>query len=303
MVSQSTRHLMVMEPLGFLSNPQTRETNTYQADNPPDATWINSAAVREFRTFRDHLVDKGVIMTSVVGQAASPDDVFCNNWVSTHRDAEGRGKMVLYPMLADNRRIERRPELLTMLGRSYDVALDLSAEEEAGRFLESTGSLGLDRVHRVAYIARSARTDESLARRWCDAMGFTPVFFDTRNHVGKPVYHTDVLMFIGSSLIGICTEAIVPEDRGRVMDQIRATHTLMELSMDQMRSFCGNALEVRGHSDRRHLVMSARAGGALSGVQQDLIATHFDGGLITAPLDTIETYGGGSARCMLLELH
>lgn len=299
MISQSARHIMMMEPVGFHSNPETKETNTYQADDDSDTLNINTRAVAEFRTLRDRLVEAGIIVTTVIGQRASPDDIFCNNWVSTHGD----GSMVLYPMLAPNRRIERRPELLDMLSGRYRTALDLSAEEKVGRFLESTGSLGLDRVNKIVYVAVSPRTDKELVNQWAHVMGFEVVFFNTRNHAGKPVYHTDVCMFIGTSLIGICADCIVPEDRERVLSKIRETHAVLLLTMDQLRSFCGNALELRGTHDHRYLAMSARAHDALDNDQRALIAKHFEGGIISSAIPTIETYGGGSVRCMLLELH
>jgi hypothetical protein len=326
MRQQSTSHIIMMEPLGFHSNPETRETNTYQAEDPLDVNHIQMAAVKEFRGLRDALVDHGVIVTTWRGSGISPDDLFCNNWVSTHRDDGGRAQMVLYPMLAPNRRLERRAELLAWLRGWYEVALDLSVQEQAGRYLESTGSLALDRVNKRAYCALSARTDLGLAEQWCQEMGYELVAFHTRNHVGKPVYHTDVVMFIGTSLIGICADCIVPEDVERVLSKIRETHRLLLLSMDQLRSFCGNALEVRGTtygprgvaSDTEtglqqqisiqgqgylYLAMSDAAYKALLPDQKDLIAMYFNGGVITAPIPTIEKYGGGSVRCMLLEGH
>ncbi len=299
MISQSTRHIMMMEPLAFLSNPETMETNTYQSVNPADTASINAKAIAEFRALRDRLVMAGVIVTTVQGSLRSPDDIFCNNWVSTHGD----GSMVLYPMLAPNRRLERRPELLRFLEGRYRTALDLSAEELEGRFLESTGSLALDRVNKRAYVALSPRTDPELAERWADVMGYELIFFNTRNHAGKPVYHTDVVMYIGSSMIGICADCILPEDIDRVLGKIRETHRPLLLSMDQLRSFCGNALELRGVQDRRILAMSARAYDALTPDQKDTIMMYFDGGIVASSIPTIETYGGGSVRCMLLELH
>lgn len=332
---QSTRHIIMMEPSGFYSNPETMATNTYQADNPADRRGLNTAAVAEFRNLRDTLVDHGVFVTTLKGTVQSPDDLFCNNWISTHPD----GVAVLYPMLAHNRRLERRPELLEWFSRRYRFALDLSAEEVNGKFLESTGSLALDRVNKRAYVALSDRTDADLAERWADVMGYELIFFNTRNHVGKPVYHTDVVMFIGTSLIGICADCIVPEDIDRVLGKIQETHRVLLLSMDQLRSFCGNALEVRGNplpqemapgvgtshgggttfsspsannrpnfslspdnrvQDARYLALSSGAYGALSPDQKDLIAMYFDG-IITAAIPTIERFGGGSVRCMLLE--
>ncbi|MCF8495634.1 MAG: hypothetical protein K9G62_03095 [Alphaproteobacteria bacterium] len=298
MTQQSTTHIMMMEPADFHSNPETMETNQYQAPDPSDISSVHRRAVEEFRALRDTLVERGVVVTTALGQKGSPDDIFCNNWVSTHPE----GRMILYPMLAENRQRERRPELLDILGRSYDVLLNLSTHEKEGRFLESTGSLAMDRVNGVIYSGLSDRTNKDLAQQAAKALGYDIEFFNTRNHAGKPVYHTDVLMFIGSGYAGICSECILPEDRARVMARLGATHEVIELSMDQLRAFCGNALEVRGTGDRKYLAMSGSAHRALTEDQKAVILRHVSG-IVHSDISTIEKYGGGSVRCMLLELH
>lgn len=297
-MKQSTRHIMVMEPLGFHSNTETKETNTYQFDDPNDVHAVQKAARLEFRRFRDVLVDKGIFVTTILGQVASPDDIFCNNWVSTLGD----GSLVYYPMLAPNRQIERRPEIMQMLESRYRVALDLSPYEKEGRYLESTGSLWIDRVNKIVYSALSPRTDEGLARLWCDTLGYELVTFNTKNHVGKPVYHTDVMMFIGTGYVGICAECIVEQDRARVIGKLAQTHEVVELTLAQLQSFCGNALELLGHNNEPKLVMSAAAFGALTGAQKAVFLKYV-GEIVYADIQNIEKYGGGSARCMLLELH
>lgn len=301
-VSQSTQHIMMMEPLGFLSNPETMETNTYQEENGADLLSIQDQARAEFRLFRDRLVEAGVIVTTVLGQTASPDDVFCNNWISTQLGRNGEVSLVYYPMLAPNRRIERRPEVMAMLEGRYPVALDLSKEELKGRYLESTGSLWMDRVNRVVYCAISPRTDESLAREWCARMDFEFVPFHTRNHAGKPVYHTDVMMFIGTGYAGVCLECILPEDREKVVSKLSRTHEVILLTLPQLKSFCGNALELVGSGGELKLVMSGAAYRALTDAQKKALLSYVSE-IVWADIPTIEKYGGGSARCMLLELH
>ena len=288
----------MMEPAGFHSNPQTMETNTYQADDPDDISSIQMQAVQEFRGLRDKLIEQGIIVVTALGCKESPDDIFCNNWIATLADFQ----MVLYPMLAENRRIERRDDIMEYLGRHYDVALDLSDEELEGHFLESTGSHWLDRVNKVAYFAVSPRTDIALAERWCGHFEFEPVFFQTSNHVGKPVYHTDVMMYIGSAVAGICSSCIIEEDRSRVLDKLSLHRDIVDISMDQLRSFCGNSLELRGTNDKRILVMSEAAFKAYSDDQKSDLSKHIDE-IVYSDITTIEKYGGGSARCMLLELH
>lgn len=297
MITQSTNHIMMMEPVGFHSNPETFESNTYQKPDDLAPAEINHRALLEFRALRDALVEKGVVVTTALGDARSPDAIFCNNAVATFYGQ----KMCLYPMMAPNRRIERRGDFIGLLKKTYTLALDLSGAEERGHFLESTGAHALDRVNKIAYCALSPRCDEGLAQEWCTKMGYTPVLFHTRNHAGKPVYHTDVVMFIGSGYIGICLACVVPEDRARVAEIIRRTHTLIDLSMDQLRAFCGNALEVVGKDGQKFLALSASAHTALTPEQKTQILKHVSG-FISADISTIETYGGGSARCMLLEL-
>ncbi len=293
---------MMMEPVDFQSNPQTMETNTYQAPNPAHVNPIQEKAVAEFRAFRDLLVREGVIVTTAIGQMGSPDDIFCNNWVSTQKDDQGKANLVYYPMLAPNRQRERRADIMQMLESRYPIALDLSAQEKNGKFLESTGSLWMDRVHKIAYCALSPRTDEDLAQHWADVMGFRLVTFRTRNHVGKPVYHSDVMMFIGTHYAGVCLECIWEEDRARVIESLSKTHDIIPITLEQLRSFCGNSLELRDGAGKKILVMSATAHAALTSDQKSAFLKHVDR-IVSSDISTIETYGGGSARCMLLELH
>jgi len=300
---QSAAHVMVMEPAGFHSNPETRESNSYQHDDPDNVNVVQAAAAEEFRVYRDKLVSENIAVTTVMGRAESPDDVFCNNWVSTHRDADGNGQIVLYPMLAPNRRLERRADMLALLGKMYDTALDLSAAEAQGIALEATGCLAMDRVNRVAYMTRSARMDEGLAKRFAETMGYELVMFNTMNHAGKPVYHTDVMLYFGTGYAGICLDAIVPEDRARVEERLRdgGKRELVEISMDQLRSFCGNSLQLIDADGKPVLAMSSAAHAAYTESQKATLLKCVDR-IIHSDLGTIEKYGGGSARCMLLEM-
>jgi hypothetical protein len=297
-IMQSTNDLMVVEPVNFYSNPETKETNSYQSDHDKDTALISKLARDEFRVLRDRLVEAGVCVTTILGQITSPDDVFCNNWVATFAGS----KLVYYPMMAPNRRLERRADIKDWLERRYTVALDLSAYEDQNKALESTGSHCLDRVNKVAYIALSDRTDEELALIFSRMMGFEPVVFRTKNHVGKPVYHADVMMFIGTGYAAICADVIVEEDRARVIKTLQDTHELIFLSYDQLRNFCGNALEIRGTNQKKLLALSSNAFAHLTSEQKKLLE-KYDVKTVYAPIPTIEKYGGGSVRCMLLELH
>lgn len=297
-MKQSTNHIMMMEPVGFHSNPETMETNTYQAEDPNDVNDVQKRAVAEFRAFRDLLIEKGIIVTTVIGQSASPDDIFCNNWVATFGDKT----LGYYPMLAPNRQIERRPDVMGALESMYDVAFDFSALEKEGKYLESTGAHWLDRVNKIAYFSISSRCNEELAKKFCEKMGYEPVLFHTKNHVGKPVYHTDVMMYIGTGYAGICSACIVEEDRQRVLDSLSKYREIVDLTMDQLKAFCGNSLELIGTGEAKKLVMSSEAHAALRQDQKDTLLKYVTE-IVHADISTIEKYGGGSARCMLLELH
>ena len=289
---------MMMEPVGFHSNPETMETNTYQAEDPTDIGDIQKKSVAEFRGLRDLLVEKGIIVTSVIGQKESPDDIFCNNWVATFGDKT----LGYYPMLAPNRQIERRADVMGALESMYDIAFDFSAYEREGLYLESTGAHWLDRENKIAYFSLSPRCSEELAKKFCDKMGFELVMFRTKNHAGKPVYHTDVMMYIGTGYVGICSACIVEEDRKRVISSLSRHREVVDLSMEQLKTFCGNSLELIGSGNERKLVMSSAAYAALQSDQKDTLLKYVSE-IIHADISTIEKYGGGSARCMLLELH
>lgn len=210
--------------------------------------------------------------------------------------------MVLYPMLNANRRAERTPEMIELMGRTYDVALDIRDRENEGLYLEATGSLCLDRVNKVAYVALSKRTDEMLAREWGEKMGYAVETFDTLSHTGKPIYHTDLVMFIGTRLAAVCLDCMVGEEaKARIRARLAATHDVMELSMDQQKAFCGNSLEVIGGDGQSMLVMSGGAYRALREDQLDTLKKYY-ARILHSDIPTIETYGGGSARCLMCEM-
>lgn len=291
---------MVIEPALFYANPQTMETNSYQHKDEADKGSIHAKALAEFRIFRDMLVERGVAITTAKGMDDSPDDIFCN-WVSTHLTPQGKPRMVLYPMLNQNRQIERRPHLVKLLKKTYKDVQDFSAHEQHGKALEATGALCLDRVNRVAYHARSLRSDDQLAQMWCKMNDFELHSFNT-DYKGKPVYHTDVVMWIGTKVAGVCSECL--EDRS-VIEKLSQTHEIVEFSNAQMEDFCGNSLQVIGYPDgdkpEEMLVMSASGFNALDEGQISKLREYYKT-IITPDIPTIEYYGGGSARCMMLEL-
>jgi hypothetical protein len=297
-MSQSTNHILMIEPEEFFANPETMTTNVYQVDEDSDsAEVVYERALSEFRGFRNNLVEHGVIVTTLRGKAGCPDMVF-PNWASTHED----GRMVLYPMLNDNRRAERDPAMIAALAKSYPDIIDWTHYEDEGKFLEARGSIVSDRVNKRAYATLSDRTNRELAEKWAQEMGYSIEIFNTTSHTGKPVYHTDLVIWIGSTLAGVCSECIVDADRARIVEALKETHAVVEFSNEQLRNFCGNALEVVGRNGAKMLALSEAAYQALEPAQKAVMEEHFTA-LIHTPLPTLEQYGGGSARCCLMELY
>jgi hypothetical protein len=300
-VRQSTSDLLMIEPVAFGCNPQTAASNHYQHHvHDADIIKIQQQARQEFRNFRDALVNAGANVTTFLGQADSPDDLFPNNWVSTHDDPINHG-YILYPMMAENRRLERRPAIIDWLNRRYQIIGDLSTYEQQGQILESTGTIIIDHIHRVAYGCISPRLDARLFAQWGEVYGYETIAFSAYDHTGGQVYHTNVIMYIGTGYAGLCTESIAPDDRERVIGRLSQTHIIIDLSMDQILSFCGNALEIENAQGARLLVMSQQAEQSLTLPQKDTLKLYIDN-IVSAPLDTIEKHGGGSARCMILQL-
>lgn len=295
---QSTNHLFMVEPYEFYANPETMETNAYQIeeDAEPRAVLLEKARA-EFRAFRDMLVEKGVMVTAALGREGCPDMVF-PNWASTYDD----GRMIVYPMYNDNRRKERTSYILRMLRKYYPHVMDWRRFEEDGLYLESTASIVADHVHMRGYAALSKRTSPELVKKWGEVMRYDMLSFETLSHKGIPVYHTDFMMYIGTTLAGVCLECITDADmRRRVLERLRETHEVVEFSLAQLQANCCNALEIVGKDEERMLTMSRAAYDALSDAQRALIEKHY-GTLILPDLATLEKYGGGSARCMLMEM-
>jgi len=304
--AQCAAAVLMVRPARFGFNAQTALSNRFQRNATAAAR--PEQALQEFSGFADALAAAGV-RTCVIDdtpEPAKPDAVFPNNWVSFHRD----GTIVLYPMQAANRRIERRMDILTAVERNLGFhcrhLLDMSSEEQHGRFLEGTGSLVLDHLERVAYACRSPRTDESLVRGWGRAMRYEVEVFDATGEDGTPIYHTNVMLAIGSRCAVLCSDAVSAPDRERLCARLRsAGRQLIEISREAMRDFAGNVLELRvaagPGANRTLIVLSARARAALSASQWRQIGDSVDDTLVVA-LPTIETFGGGGARCMLAEV-
>ncbi|MCS6917027.1 MAG: arginine deiminase-related protein [Chitinophagales bacterium] len=289
--------VLMVRPARFSHNELTAATNTFQQAGDESAALTLQAAQTEFDLLKDMLIqnDVYVIAFQQPDHCLSPDAVFPNNWISFHDD-----RVILYPLLAANRRSERQPHWAAWLatGRPVD---DWSLWEQEDRYLEGTGSLVLDRQHRRAYAALSLRTDAGLVRQWCAQMGYEPILFHTALEDGLPVYHTNVVMSIGMRVAVVCAEAIVAADRLQVLSALESTHRLVVISLEQMKQFCGNILLLRNRRGATLWALSKRAWGRFTEEQRTLLAT--DGALLPVSIPVIERTGGGSVRCMLAEVY
>lgn len=300
--------VFMVRPAAFSFNAQTADSNSLQQMVARDTATLTASARAEFEGLARALNSEGVRLCLAEDTPAppKPDALFPNNWISLHDD----GTLVLYPMLAVNRRLERRAELVdevcAALGFQPRRRLDLTRHEASGRFLEGTGSLVLDHVARVAYACRSARTDETLVREWARLMDFEAVLFDATDARGRPYYHTNVIMWMGTRCAMICAEAIPEGERATVRAKLQTGgRELMEIDRTAVAAFAGNMLELatwdEALGDSSVLVMSAGARAALPGPMLRRLSGCVDT-VLAVPVPTIERVGGGSVRCMLAEV-
>lgn len=296
MINQSTNHILMIEPKEFYLNPETQDTNVYQIGNSASKEMTFSKALQEFRTYRDCLVSHGVTVTTFQGIEGCPDHLF-PNWAAT----DPFGTLSLFPMLNANRSAERIPRITDKLEQYYDLVVDLRDEEQNGLALESTGSLVMDHANKIVYAALSARTNEGLAQRWADAREYELVTFNTKSHTRQPVYHTDLIIHIGTNYAGVCSECIVDEDRSRIVGMLKEYRDVVEYDNSQLQNFCGNSLEVVDANGYHLLAMSKAGQDALKPEQKERILKHMKA-IIGTDISTIELYGGGSARCLMMEL-
>jgi len=296
----------MIRPVAFRMNEQTAVNNHFQGEINLTDTEINTRAQKEFDAFVEKLRDVGVelIIENDILEMKTPDSIFPNNWVSFHEN----GDVALYPMFAENRRRERREDLLIRLekeGFVIENLIDYSTAEEEGFFLEGTGSLLLDRVNRKAYCALSPRADEELLIEFCEDFEYTPVIFTAFQTVeGKqlPIYHTNVIMALGEDIAIICLNAIGSKSEMKnIIQHLKEDgKEIIKISETQMQQFAGNMLQVKGANNKKYMVMSTAAYQSLASEQ--IIAIEKHGAIIHSDLTTIETCGGGSARCMMAEV-
>ena len=295
---------LMVRPANFGWNAETHDSNRFQREEAALVAGASAAARDEFDRLAQALADAGIGVCVAEDRAepVCPDAVFPNNWVSFHAD----GTVVLYPMLARNRRLERRLDLVAELvaSRGLRVArlLDLTHHEHAARYLEGTGSVVFDHVARVAYACLSPRTHPAPLEELCSELGYEPCAFAAVDTQGSAIYHTNVMLAIGSRWCAVGSEAIAPGDRERVTGRLAASgRRLVPLSQAQLTRFAGNVLELRASDGAGVLALSRSAASALGDAALGELQS-LAGRIVVADVRTLETLGGGSVRCMLAEV-
>lgn len=289
----------MIRPVQFTYNAQTAVNNAFQKKGQESDA--QQKALEEFDHFVSVLQQQGVQVTVINDTPIphTPDSIFPNNWLSFHN-----GTLCLYPMYAVNRRLERKPQVLEAIQEWYSVnkTIDLSSYEQEHLFLEGTGSMVLDRTAKKAYACLSPRTNERLLQRFCDELGYQPVVFHATDLTGHEIYHTNVMMCIADRYAVICTDTITnPVEKENVINALsQSGKDIITITMEQMNHFAGNMLQVQNEKGEKLLVMSTQAWQSLTPLQKKELENY--NRIVHASLDTIETNGGGSARCMMAEI-
>ena len=288
-MDQSANKLALVEPSNFNFNTETFDTNVFQND-----VQFNKLKIfEEFDNFISTLDKNKISFNILKSPKNSPDSIYPNNWVVTFED----GTYDLFSMQSPNRRLERSNSNINFLNTNYSLKNDLTEYEAENIFLEGTGSLVLDRVNKTAYMAESNRSNVSLASKWSQLRGYDLVHF--KSYIDKkPTYHTNVLMFITNKFAGICFDSI--SDSKNLLSNIKKTHKILNLSIEQVKNFSGNAIVVRNTNNEAKFLISSSGLKALDLIQKRFIEKYYD--IVDINIPTIEKIGGGSVRCMLLEL-
>jgi len=298
---QTTSNLLMIRPVNFKFNQQTANNNKFQKAS--DQENIHDKAVQEFDRFVNTLRenDLEIIVIDDTLKPETPDSIFPNNWISLHED----GLAIRYPMFSENRRLERREDILNQLKTNFTInnLIDLSHYEKTGAYLEGTGSLVLDRENKIAYACQSIRTDVRVLKEFCLQTGYRSIIFNAVDLDGFPIYHTNVMMCLATQFVVICMDAIANnEEKNTLKETFSSTgKEIIEISYEQMNHFAGNMLQVKNIKNELLLIMSQQAYLSLSTEQIAKLQKY--NRIVTSPIDTIEKIGGGSARCMLAEIH
>jgi hypothetical protein len=303
---QTANTLLMIEPVAFGFNAQTAENNYFQQQANEPAQTVQANALREFKQMTAILQDKGVEILIVPDtlKPYTPDSIFPNNWISFHAD----GTLVLYPMFAENRRLERRPDIFKIIeneGFIIRKTIDYSHFEKDGIFLEGTGSMVLDRVTQTAYAALSERTHRRLFLQFCKDLHFTPCCFSANQSVGTqrlPVYHTNVMMSVGDKYAVVCLQSIDNEtERKTVVQSLQTSEKeIVEITEAQMHRFAGNMLQIENRKGDKFLILSETAYQSLTEQQIEKLSAYNE--IVPIAIPVIEKIGGGSVRCMMAEI-
>lgn len=302
-MKQSTNNIFLVKPARFGYNVETAESNGFQNKSLDTPLEITKKAIAEFNEMAKKLSAKGinVLIIDDTPNPVKPDAIFPNNWGSFHAD----GRVVLYPMLAENRREERRNDILELIATKYEISeiIDLSHKENSHIFLEGTGSIIFDHPYKLAYACLSPRTDQTLLIETCNTLGYQPIYFNSFDVEGKAIYHTNVMMNIGNGYAVVCLESIADiDERQMVVHSLKNSgKEIIEISFEQMHHFCGNMLELDLQQDKNVLVLSQRAHNHLTSIQINQLENYC--ALFPLNIETIEQIGGGSVRCMISEIH
>ena len=299
---QSTNNILLIRPSNFVFNTQTADSNAFQNVITASAEDIQQNVFNEFEAFANTLQSKGVNVSIVDDTAIpqKPDAIFPNNWVSFHPN----GTVILYPMFAPNRRLERRLDIIELLKKDYEITniIDLSINEKDNIFLEGTGSIVFDHNNKIAYACISPRTNKNLFIDVCKQLGYQPIYFTANDINGKEIYHTNVMMCVGETFVVICLDSITNiDEKHLVADSILQTNKeLIAISFEQMNQFAGNMLELKTSDNNKILALSKSSFDSLTEQQKQKLQNHCE--LVQLNIKTIETIGGGSARCMIAEI-
>jgi hypothetical protein len=287
--------VLMIEPKGFSFNHETTD-NSFQIQSTPIQA-PGEAAMREFHELKKKLISADLEVNIYSPKEGTPDAVFPNNWFSTTPE----GKLILYPMMAKNRRLERRDDIINRLKENYSEIIDLTSLENDEKYLEGTGSLVIDHENKIAFAAISQRTHKDAVAEWKKRTGYEVITFGATDKNNQTVYHTNVILTLGEGFAIVCDEAIKDEaERGKLIKRISQNREIISITLNQMHAFCGNCLELKSESGRNYLIMSAQAYSEFTEKQKSVFIKYCT--IIYAPLTTIESIGGGSARCMIAEL-
>jgi hypothetical protein len=292
--------ILMVRPASFSFNEQTSATNSFQQQHLLQ-TEVSNSAIQEFDAMVILLRNSGIQVKVIQDQPnpQKPDAIFPNNWFSTHL----KGKLVLYPMFAENRRLERDPEIIKVLTASFSIqeVIDITSYEGEQKYLEGTGSIVFDHKNKMAFACRSPRTSEYLLGLLCEKLGYEFFIFDALDRKGQPIYHTNVLMCFLPGKVVICMESISWKDRKQLVEIFHSSQQeILEISIKQMEDFAGNMLCLQNSSGEYFLVLSARAYGSLQQNQISILKEKCE--LLKVNIPVIETIGGGGVRCMMAEI-